>query len=235
MKKLLGLLLVLLCTTSVAQSNYIPERAFTYKSTIKLELDTYFSDIPDYNYIPSLIEHESCISLKNSKCWSATSQLKTSREEGAGFLQVTRAYNTDGSVRFDSLKNMRDAYKNELREASWSTIYQKPDVQIRMGVLMVRDDFKKLYNVPSVEERLKMTDASYNGGIGGLLKERRACGMATNCDPNIWFKNVELHCLKSKKVLYGTRSACDINRHHVEDVFNNKLPKYRARYFTKER
>ena len=231
MKKLLGLLLLLLSTNSIAQSNYIPERAFLHKDTIKSELDTYFPTIPDYNYAPSLIEHESCISLKHSRCWNSTSRLKSAREEGAGLGQITRAYNKEGALRFDSLQAMKDRYKESLREASWETIYQRPDVQIRMMILMVRDDYKKLYNVTDPMIRLQMTDASYNGGLGGLQKERRACGLAANCDPTIWFNNVELHCLKSKKAIYGQRTPCDINRHHVEDVFHNKLPKYRKQYF----
>lgn len=231
MKKLLGLLLLLLSTTSIAQSNYIPERAFLHKDTIKTELDTFFPTIPDYNYIPSLTEHESCISLKHSRCWNSTSRLKSAREEGAGLGQVTRAYTKEGALRFDSLQAMKDRYKDSLKDADWETIYQRPDVQIRMMILMVRDDYKKLYNIPDTMIRLQMTDASYNGGIGGLQKERRTCGLAANCNPNIWFNNVELHCLKSKKAIYGQRSPCDINRHHVDDVFHNKLPKYRKQYF----
>jgi len=233
MKKI-GFLLLLLCSTAFAQKNYIPEKAFSYKEIIKIELDTYFPTIPDYNYIPSLTEHESCISLKHSRCWNSTSRLKSAREEGAGLGQITRAYKKDGSLRFDSLQAMKDRYKQELKQASWETIYQKPDVQIRMMILMVRDDYKKLYNIENPIERLHMTDASYNGGIGGLLKERRACGMSASCNPNIWFNNVERFCLKSKTAIYGQRSPCDINRHHVEDVFHNKLPKYRAKYFTEE-
>lgn len=230
MKKL-GLLLLLLCGTVSAQSNYIPERAFLHKETIKSEVGTFFPTIPDYNYVPSLIEHESCISLKHSRCWNSTSRLKSAREEGAGLGQITRAYKKDGTLRFDSLQAMKDRYKDSLRDADWDTIYQKPNVQIRMVVLMVRDDYKKLYNIPDPMIRLEMADAAYNGGLGGLQKERRACGLAANCDPNIWFNNVSAHCLKSTKAIYGQRSPCDINRHHVEDVFHNKLPKYRKQYF----
>ena len=231
MKKLLVSLLLLLSTTSLAQNNYIPERAFLHKETIKQELDTYFPFIPDYNYVPSLVEHESCLSLKHSRCWNSTSRLKSAREEGAGLGQITRAYTKDGALRFDSLQAMKDRYKQALRDASWDTIYQKPEVQIRMIVLMTRDDYKKLYNIDAPLERLHMTDAAYNGGLGGVQKERRACGLAANCDPDIWFNNVELHCLKSKKAIYGNRSPCDINRHHVEDVFHKRLPKYRKQYF----
>jgi hypothetical protein len=34
--------------------------------------------------------------------------------------------------------------------------------------------------------------------------------------------------LKSRKVLYGNRSASDINRHHVHDVINVRSVKYRG-------
>lgn len=214
-------------------NNFKPQKAYKYKEIIKKELDMYFPELYNYNYLPSLIEHESCISLTHKRCWEPTSQLKTSREEGAGLGQVTRAYKTDGSVRFDKLSEMAANYKNELKEAKWETIYQRPDIQIRLMVLMLRDIYKKLYTVTNPEYRMQMVDSAYNGGLGGVLKERRACNMSENCDPNIWFNNVEKYCLKSKKVLYGDRSACDISRHHTRDVFLSRLPKYNKYYFVK--
>lgn len=232
MKRLL-LVLTLLCNFAFAQG-LVPPQAFTYKDIIQKELDDNFPDLYDYNYTPSLIEHESCITLKHKRCWNSMSKLKSAREEGAGLGQVTRAFNADGSVRFDTLTEMSKRYKNELREAKWETIYSRPDIQIRIMILMIRDDYKKLYNVPNPEHRMQMVDAAYNGGLGGVLKERRACGMATNCNPNEWFNNVEKYCLKSKKALYGTRSACDINRHHVHDVFHDNLPRYDKVYFVKK-
>jgi len=58
----------------------------------------------------------------------------------------------------------------------------------------------------------------------------RACGIAKNCNPNVWFGHVEKYCLKSKKPLYGTRSVCDIHRNHVTDSIKHKLPKYKNYY-----
>jgi len=233
MKKLLLSLSILFMSSlswAYDAKTYIPPQAFEYKEAITFELDKYFPTLYEYNYIPSLIEHESCISLKHSRCWKSTSQLKSSRELGVGLGQITKAYREDGSIRFDSLKAIRDNYKNELREAQWETIHQRADLQIRIIILMIRDDYKKLYNVSNKEDRLQMTDAAYNGGLGGVLKERRACGLSKNCDPNKWFSNVEKYCLKSKKPLYGGRSACDINRHHVFNVFMEKIPKYQLKY-----
>lgn len=230
MKKLIWFLLIV-STLAFGEADIIPPQAFNYRDTIKLELDSNFSELYNYNYVPSLIEHESCITLKHKKCWNSLSRLKTAREEGAGLGQVTRAFNADGTVRFDTLGEMAKRYKVELREAKWETIYQRPDIQLRIMILMLRDDYKKLFTIESKENRMQMVDAAYNGGLGGVLKERRACGLSKNCNPNIWFNNVEKYCLKSKKVLYGTRSACDINRHHVEDVFHSNIPKYNKSYF----
>jgi len=206
-------------------NTYIPSKAFSYKDIIKTEVNIYFKNIYDINYIPSLIEQESCISLTHSRCWSPTSRLKTSREEGAGLGQITRAYNKNGSLRFDKLKELRDSNKQALKDMYWDTIYQRPDLQIRAILILLKSDYNRINNNNKLE-RLKMTDAAYNGGVGGLLKEQRVCGIAANCDPNIWFKNVELYCLKSKKSLYGSRSACDINREHTSTVFKIRLPKY---------
>ena len=118
---------------------------------------------------------------------------------------------------------MRAAHPG-LRELSWSNVYQRPDLQIRAVVLKVRGDYQALggKGLPG----LHFADAAYNGGRGGVNAERRACAMAAGCDPAQWFGHVDGHCLKSKAALYGQRSACDINRHHVEDVVKVRAPKY---------
>jgi len=99
--------------------NYIPKQAYNYRDTIYEETLEYYRESPHYNYIPSLIEHESCISLTHSKCWNPSSRLKTSREEGAGLGQLTRAFNPDGSIRFDSLANLKRNYPRQLSDLSW--------------------------------------------------------------------------------------------------------------------
>lgn len=233
--RLLGVLLWCLCINAYALNvkTYIPPQAFTYKETIVSELDTHFPYIPEYNYVPALIEHESCISLKHLRCWSSTSELRTKREQGLGLGQTTRAFREDGSVRFDILTDMRKRYIKELKEANWGTFKHRPDLQIRMIVLLLRDNYKALRNVPSPINRLHMTDAAYNGGIGWVQKERRACGLAKGCDPNVWFGNVENYCLRSKKPLYGGRSVCDIAKNHPRDTFFNRLPKYQREYIAR--
>lgn len=78
----------------------------------------------------------------------------------------------------------------------------------------------------SFDDAYAFADAAYNGGIGGLDRERRVCNLTKGCNPKRWYGHVENYCLKSKTALYGQRSACDINRHHVKDVIIYRSPKY---------
>ena len=115
----------------------------------------------------------------------------------------------------------------ELRELNWQTVYHRPDLQIRAVVLKMRDNYQ--YFKPHAAgwlDAYAFADAAYNGGIGGVNNERRACKLASWCDHTQWFDNVEKLCLKSKVALYGNRSACDINRHHVKDVLKVRSAKY---------
>lgn len=132
-------------------------------------------------------------------------------------------------MRFDALAEVRDKHP-ELRELNWGNVYTRPDLQIRALVLKMRDNYQIYEKYADTYNALAFADAAYNGGIGGVNNERRACHISTNCDAKIWFNNVEKFCLKSKAALYGQRSACDINRHHVQDVLIVRAPKY-IKYF----
>lgn len=123
---------------------------------------------------------------------------------------------------------MRQQYPVELRELSWSVVYSRPDLQMRTIVLMMRDlyNFFEPLSYNSIHA-YAFADAAYNGGQGGVNRERRACNISADCDPSKWFDHVEKYCLKSRAVLYGKRSACDINRHHVQDVMHIRSNKYK--------
>jgi len=210
--------------------HYIPPQAFQYFDIITKETKDIMPDLPYPQYIAGLIEHESCITLTHSKCWSPRSQLKTKRELGLGMLQITKAYRSDGSVRFDTLTELRNRYSKYLKELSWSTIVQRPDLQIRAGVLMTKNNFKALSPMSDPYQRLAASDAAYNGGLGSVRKRRRICGLKSNCDPQYWFGNLEHIVVKSTKPLYGSRSAQQINTEHVYKVLKETMPKYKP-YF----
>jgi hypothetical protein len=213
--------------TESAQHQAVPARALTYLPMLGQEISAHWPGVPQREYMGGLIEHESCVTLTSARCWSPTSRLKTQREEGAGFGQITRAWRQDGSVRFDALAEMRNKHA-ALSGMSWKTIYSQPRLQLRAVVLKMRDNFQALANVAEPMERLAMSDAAYNGGLGGVNTERRACGLRRGCDPQRWWGHVEFTCMKSRTPLYGTRSACDINRNHVRDVLRVRAPVYRG-------
>jgi hypothetical protein len=182
---------------------------------------------PKAQYLGSLIELESCIHLKHSRCWNPKSRLKSAREEGAGLGQITKAFKPDGTIRFDALSELKHKYPKELSELSWQVVYDRPDLQIRALTLMMRDNYQYFNkHVKNPYDAYAFADAAYNGGVGGVNHERRACKLASWCNPDLWFNNVEKLCLKSKVALYGNRSACDINREHVQDVINTRSAKY---------
>lgn len=218
---------------SIKPSNtkaYIPPAAFQYFDTIKQEHQRVIPDFPYPHYFAGLIEHESCISLTHSRCWNPKSQLKSQREEGAGLSMITRTWNKDGSQRFDTLADLRRAHMQELKELSWSNVYQRPDLQIRSMIILTRTNYKALYQMKDTYQRLAATDSAYNGGLGGVKKQRQICGLKANCDPQIWFDHLEKIVVKSTKPLYAGRSADIINKHHVQDVLKIRMPKYQPHF-----
>jgi hypothetical protein len=231
MQKVVTLIVYLLWSTVTLAgpdvATYIPEKAYKYAPILKEEQRKYWPDHPKPEVLSALVEHESCITLTHSRCWDPKSQLNTKREFAQGIGQLTKAYNANGSIRFDSLSNMRRVFNKELSELSWSTIATRVDLQARTIIIMELTDYKSLYSVKDVEARLAFTDAAYNGGIGGVNKDRRLCALTKGCNVQLWFGNVEKTCAKSKKAIYGKRGPCDINRHHVKDVLITRSPKYK--------
>ncbi len=227
------MLLILLIIPSLTFANkydpytFIPTNAHKYLPILKQQLNEELPDFFEPWYFGGLIEQESCISLAHSKCWNPKSRLKTKREEGAGLGQLTRAYRTDGSLRFDSLKEIRARYMTKLKDLSWDNIYDRPDLQIRSMILLWNSNYSKLYNITGPKNRVAFADAAYNGGITGVYRDQRLCSLTKGCNPQWWFGNVEKTCTKSKRILYGNRNACDINREHVENVLKIRMNKYK--------
>lgn len=173
------------------------------------------------------IERETCITLKHARCWSPLAELKTSRENGIGLGQVTRAYNADGSIRFDKQAELR-AQHRELADWTWARRYE-PRPQLTALVLMDRTGHARFRKLAATErDAWSMTLAGYNGGDGAVLKDRLLCQRVAGCDPTRWAGNVALHSTKSRTKWQGYgQSAYDINRGYVTAVLK-RAPDYRA-------
>ena len=230
MKKILIVLLLTLslnvfCLDDV--KTYIPQNAKIYVPLLKEQQIKYWPTHPRPEVLAGLIEQESCIFLRHKLCWNPSSKLQTAREFGAGFGQITKAYKADGSIRFDALQELKNKH-SVLSEWNWNNVLIRPDLQLAGIVLKSNDDYKTLSLIKDPVVRLHFADAAYNGGMGGVNNERRACGLSKNCNPQLWFNNVEMTCLKGNKPIYGQRTACMINREHVTNVFKLRSEKYKV-------
>jgi hypothetical protein len=205
---------------------YIPRNAKIYLPVLKEQIKETFPTFPYPPYFGGLIEQESCIALTWNSCWNPKTTLNTSREYGAGLGQLTKAYNSSGQVRFDSLQSIRAQHYEQLHELSWSNILERPDLQMRAIILMSEDNYKRLWMIKNPYQRIAFTDSAYNGGLGGVYQDRRLCGLSADCNPDIWFGNVEKTCSKSKIAIYGHQSPCSINRTHVSNVLKIRMIKY---------
>lgn len=203
-----------------AHAQGIPPQAQPMLPVLQAEIRSAWPDHPQPAYFGGLVEHETACP-RPSQCWKPTAQLKTAREEGAGLGQLTRAWSPDGRLRFDALQEMRAAHPS-LVELDWATIYQRPDLQLRALVLKSRTDWRAV----GPAARVEFVDLAYNAGRGRVSQDRRACAMTAGCDPAQWAGHVERTCTASRAPIYGTRSACDISRHHVADVLR------RAEHYT---
>jgi len=231
--------------TKCSVKDYIPEKAKELLPTIYKEVNRIIGEDFKYPYyFPALIEHESCVVLCGKgywakRCWSPKSRLKTKREEGAGFFQLTRTFTRTGRVKWDIISYLKKLYPKELSELNWNNVYDRPDLQIKAGLLLWKRNFERFSKNIPLDTRLAFSDSVYNGGFRWFNKERSLCKMKKGCDPNRWFGHVEK--IKSKRAirkLYGDRTAWDINRHHVRDVIKVRLPKYEKDYeenFKKEK
>ena len=209
---------------------YIPKPAVPLLPVLSDVQKSSWPEMPFPSYFGALIEHESCIYLTHSSCWNPRARLKTAREEGGSLGQFTRAWNADGSLRFDAVEEVRRLDPQGLRDFNWSTIYTRPELSMRAVVVKTKDCHNRFFRLSPAAlpyNVLAFCDSAYNGGFGGLLTDRRLCAASKGCDPNQWFGHVERFSLKSRTKWQGYgKSAFDINRHHVIDVLLTRRPKY---------
>lgn len=205
-----------------ANATELPKNAIKYIDILKEEQNKYWRDIPIRSTLAAQVEQETCYSLKSKKCWNPNSELKTSREYGFGLGQITIT---------PSFNNFNEARKLDITLRNWefSNRYD-PRMQLRSMVLMDRNLYIKLIGmVNDKTESLAMSFSAYNGGLSGVLQDRRLCSSIKGCDPSKWFNHVELHSLKSKNKKHGYGlSFYEINRDYVRNVMYLRRYKYKS-------
>lgn len=211
--------------TQFAQAAPLPaglQRAHDLAPMVVQEIEQHWALMPRRSYLGALIEQESCPSLSHRMCWSTTARLKTSREEGGGMTQFTRAWTASGALRFDALSEVKAMAPKALEELNWETLYQRADLNVRAAIIKLRNCDANLTKLsPGLDDltRVAMCDAAYNGGWAHLQQDRKLCQLTQGCNPNQWFGHVEKHSVKSREKWQGYgQSAYAINREHVRNT-----------------
>lgn len=227
----LGLILLALVALPAVAAP-VPPQALNHLPELVKNQQALWPDAPFPDFLAGQIEQESCISLKHSRCWNPRAELKTKRENGIGLGQFTRAYNADGSIRFDVIDDLRKRHP-ELKGWNWETRYSAP-YQLKAIILMDRGIYKRLKAAERDIDRISFTLSAYNGGEGGLRQDRLLCTNTKGCNPGRWKGHVEHTSLKAKKPHPGYgQSFFAINREYVTNVLEVRRGKY-AEYFRKK-
>ncbi len=206
---------------------YMPAGATAYAPLLAAKQRQSWPGAPSPWTLAGLIEQETCASLKSKRCWNPREELKTYREYGFGLGQFTIAYNADRSERFNEFAELKRKYAS-LSAWRFEDRYD-PGYQLIAVIEMTHALWRQVPPAADTDARWAFTLASYNGGLGALLQDRRLCANVAGCDVTRWFGHIETHSLKSKapQKAYGGQSWYSINRGYVRNVINLRRAKYR--------
>ena len=216
---------VLMLVVTASRAGEPPAAAVPLLPVLKAEQVHYWAGMPLPSALGAQVEQETG-PCPGRQCWNPSAELKTSREQGVGLGQLTRAFTATGATRFDALAEIVKANPQALAGLSWANRYD-PALQLRALVLKDMQGFNLVLAAASPGDRLAMACAAYNGGGGGLANDRRACAGTRGCDPGRWFGNVELTSLKAKAAVPGYgQSFFAINRSYVKNVMVVRRVRY---------
>jgi hypothetical protein len=202
----------------------LPSNAQVYLPLLRSEATAQWPTNKNLTLLAAQIEQETCLSMKHSKCWSPLAELKTDREWGVGFGQFTK------TSKFDTIKELRDRHKDLFGNWSFDNPYQ-PVYQMRGLVVYMRNINSSIKNTTNDDERYAMTLSAYNGGQGGLMKDRMLCNNTPGCDNTKWWGNTESTSFKAKTAVKGYgKSFYTINREYVVQIMKVRYKKYEGAF-----
>ena len=206
---------------STCWAEALPPNAIKYLPVLVSDQKLVWPDNQYPYFLAGQVEQETCLSLKSKGCWNPNTQLKTDREYGFGLYQVTI---TSKFNNFDVEKSL----DKRLNSWKWEDRFD-PKYQIIGGIDLNKVNYAKIKNSTSELDKQAFSYCAYNGGLGGLLQDRKLCGTIQGCNSNIWFGNVELHSFKSKIKAKGYgQSFFDVNRGYVKNVLQVRSDKYKS-------
>jgi hypothetical protein len=177
-------------------------------------------------YFAGQAEQESCAS--QSKCWNEKTEafsyeaMKSgkAREYGFGISQITITKSFDN---FTALKKANSNLNGWTFDKRFDAGYQF----IAMFTLD-RQCYNQVKFATTDYDRYAFMFSCYNGGYGGILKDRAVCRATKGCDQDKWWGHVEKTSTKSKvpSKIYGGQSMFDINRAYPKNIMQLRSKKY---------
>lgn len=199
----------------------IPALAQVYLPVLASVITMLWPTMPDPALIAAQIEQETCPSLTSKKCWNPRTELKTDREYGFGLGQLTVTPKFNNFVAAQGWDKSLAGWKWEDRFSA--------NMQLRALVAYDRNLYSQIRFGASDQDRLAFMFSSYNGGLGGLLKDRRMCAATPNCNPDVWFGHIERTSFRAKTAVSGYgKSFFHINREYVSNIMLIRSAKYRG-------
>ncbi len=202
-----------------------PGRSLQYLPLLDTLLGEMWPELRLRSMVAGQIEQETCISVKSRGCWNPRTEFKTSREYGFGLGQFTIVYGSDGSVKsstFDELKKLGGKLADWKFEERFD-----PEMQLRGMILGERLLYHRIqFGTTTEADRLAFMLSAYNGGIGGILQDRRLCQKPA-CDNSKWFGHVAVNSRKAKRPLIGYRTSFyDVNRCYPRYILMDRRRTY---------
>lgn len=200
-----------------------PAAALPYLPLVRAEAAALWADHPHPAYLASQVEQETCPSLTSRLCWNPHAELKTSREYGFGLGQLTVT---------PKFNNFIEAKKWDKSLAGWQWSDRfDAKYQIRALIAYDRNLYRQIRGAADADNQYAFALSAYNGGLGGLLKDRELCRNTKGCDEARWWGNVEHTSLKAKTTVAGYgQSFFAVNRGYVQNVMRVRVVRYESAF-----
>ena len=188
------------------------EKAKPYLNTFREVVHEYWTDVKNEHYMLGQVEQESR--------WNPRAELKTSREYGFGFAQITVT---------ERFNNFLEAKKNIKALSSWTWDNRfESKYQFTYLVLTDKSNFHQMVKLlDSVKDRWAGALVSYNAGMGVITQRRALCKQTLGCQSDIWFGGLDsVHMKYEDRLLYG-RTLYRMRNEYPELVIK-KAEKYKC-------
>lgn len=200
-------LIIALLFAGTAHGEAILERARPHLPVLSGAFDAHWPEAPLRCVAAGQIEQESG--------WKTMATLQTSRELGRGLAQLTIAYRSDGSERFNAYSDAVRQYA-ALRSWDWQTDPYNVRHALTYVVLRARAEWTAMRKLMVDEiESWRAGLVCYNAGRGRVLK-RRAYAKAVGLPEDRWAGGLEYaHDQTEAKLLYGKPLWQAVNHYPV--------------------